>query len=167
LAGPRYLANAKEIAPPDGALIAAITAFASGPEEMKKVVQQHIDTGVDQIKLSMSGEEITERLHAEDTTFTDDEVKACVELSHAAGKRVCGHARSAESVKQCVKYGVDIIYHASYIDEEGMDMLEKAKDKHWVAVYEPFSVRLILAGHQLDRRHFARCCGVWLSARKS
>jgi len=33
----------------------------------------------------------------------------------------------------CVKHGVDIIYHASWIDDEGMDMLEKAKDKHIVA----------------------------------
>lgn len=30
--GPRYLANAKEIAKPDGDLVDGITAFASGPE---------------------------------------------------------------------------------------------------------------------------------------
>lgn len=28
---------------------------------------------------------------------------------------------------------MDVIYHASYIDEEGMDMLEAAKSKHIVA----------------------------------
>jgi hypothetical protein len=33
----------------------------------------------------------------------------------------------------CVKHGVDVIYHASYIDDEGMDMLEKKKDRHIVA----------------------------------
>lgn len=33
----------------------------------------------------------------------------------------------------CVKHGVDVIYHASYIDEEGTDMLEKNKHKHVVA----------------------------------
>lgn len=32
LPGPRYLANAREIAKPDGDLVASITAFASGPE---------------------------------------------------------------------------------------------------------------------------------------
>ncbi|ODQ55797.1 amidohydrolase [Saitoella complicata NRRL Y-17804] len=133
IAGPRYLANGQEMAPPGGELIPSITAYASGPEEMRRVVKRHIETGCNQIKLSMSGEEITERLSADDTTFSDDEVKACVETAHAAGLRVCGHARSAESVIQCVTYGVDVIYHASYIDSEGMDMLEKAKDKHWVA----------------------------------
>lgn len=33
----------------------------------------------------------------------------------------------------CVRHGVDVIYHASYIDEEGMEMLEGAKSKHVVA----------------------------------
>jgi hypothetical protein len=33
----------------------------------------------------------------------------------------------------CVRHGVDVIYHASYIDDEGMDMLEKNKTKHIVA----------------------------------
>jgi hypothetical protein len=30
--GPRYLANAREIAKPDGELVAGITRFADGPE---------------------------------------------------------------------------------------------------------------------------------------
>ena len=33
----------------------------------------------------------------------------------------------------CVKHGIDIIYHASWTDEEGMNMLEKNKAKHMVA----------------------------------
>lgn len=32
----------------------------------------------------------------------------------------------------CVKHGVDIIFHASWTDEEGLDMLEKNKHKHMV-----------------------------------
>lgn len=32
----------------------------------------------------------------------------------------------------CVKHGVDIIFHASWADSEGMDMLEKHKSKHMV-----------------------------------
>ena len=45
----------------------------------------------------------------------------------------------------CVKHRVDVVYHASYMDEEGTDMLEKNKHKHvvapginwlWATVYE-------------------------------
>lgn len=46
---------------------------------------------------------------------------------------MCSHARAREAIAQCVKYGVDIIYHGSYIDEVTMDELEKSKSRHMVA----------------------------------
>lgn len=42
----------------DGALVAGITAHADGPDEMREVIREHVDIGVDNIKLSMSGEEV-------------------------------------------------------------------------------------------------------------
>ncbi|KAJ9650765.1 hypothetical protein H2198_009942 [Neophaeococcomyces mojaviensis] len=133
LPGPRYLANGQEMARRDGDLVAGITAYADGPEEMREVIKHHIDLGVDQIKLSMSGEEITEIRSAQDCYFSDEETAACVEEAHKYGKRLCAHARARDSVKMCVRHGVDVIYHGSYIDEEGMDMLEEKKAKHVVA----------------------------------
>ena len=92
--GPRYLANGPEIAVTGGALIKSITKFADGPEGMRKAVRELIDLGVDQIKLSMTGEEITGTQRAEDTYFSDEEVAAAVAEAHRRGKRVCAHARS-------------------------------------------------------------------------
>ena len=131
--GPRYLANGKEMARRDGELVEGITAFADGPLEMREVIRHHIDIGVDTIKLSISGEEICETRSAQDCYFTDDEMAACADEAHRHGIRLCAHARARDSVKMCVKHGVDIIYHASWTDDEGMDMLEKAKSKHIVA----------------------------------
>ncbi|KAL9106631.1 MAG: hypothetical protein Q9227_008351 [Pyrenula ochraceoflavens] len=131
--GPRYLANGKEMARRDGELVGGITAFADGPLEMREVIRHHIDLGVDQIKLSMSGEEICETRSAEDCYFTDEETAACVDEAHRQGKRLCAHARARDSVKMCIKHGVDVIYHASWTDAEGMDMLEANKSKHMVA----------------------------------
>jgi imidazolonepropionase-like amidohydrolase len=130
--GPRYLANGPEIAVTGGALIKSITKFADGPEGMRKAVRELVSLGVDQIKLSMTGEEITGSQRAEDTYFSDEEVAAAVSEAHRRGKRVCAHARSAESVKMCVRHHVDVIYHASFTDAEGMDLLEANKD--WVFV---------------------------------
>jgi hypothetical protein len=48
-------------------------------------------------------------------------------------KRGTAHARSAASVKQALRHGIDVIYHASYTDEESLDMLEAAKDRVFVA----------------------------------
>jgi hypothetical protein len=57
--GPRYLANGQEMARTDGELVAPMTAFADGPDQMRKVIREHVDIGVDNIKLSMSGEEVS------------------------------------------------------------------------------------------------------------
>ncbi|QKX56025.1 uncharacterized protein TRUGW13939_03125 [Talaromyces rugulosus] len=133
LSGPRLLANAMEIAKRGAELASGITAFADGPLEMREIVRHHSKLGVDQIKLSMSGEAIMESRSAEESYFTDEETAACVDEAHRHGLRVCSHARARESIIQCVKHGVDVIYHASYIDDEGMDLLEKAKHKHVVA----------------------------------
>lgn len=57
--GPRYLANGKEMAVRNGELAAGITTFADGPLEMREVIRHHKDIGVDQVKLSMSGEEVS------------------------------------------------------------------------------------------------------------
>ncbi|MCW2694586.1 MAG: amidohydrolase [Mycobacterium sp.] len=131
--GPRYLANGREIASTGGALIPSITNFADGPDEMRKVVRGLIGVGVDLIKLILSGEEITGTQRAEDTYFTDAEIAVAVAEAHNRGVRVCAHARSAESVKMCLRNGVDIIYHGSFIDDEGMDELERQKDRVFVA----------------------------------
>ena len=45
------------------------------------------------------------------------------------GKRGSAHARSAKSVKQALRHGIDVIYHASFTDEETLDILEAAKDR--------------------------------------
>ncbi|WP_206061636.1 metal-dependent hydrolase family protein [Nonomuraea basaltis] len=131
--GPRYLANCQEIAVTGGGLVDGITAFADGPEEMRKQVRRNVAYGADLVKLSMSGEEITGNQHAEDNYFSDEEVLAVTTEAHRRGLRVCTHARSAESVKMSLRNNVDIICHASFIDEEGLDMLEAKKDKVFVA----------------------------------
>ena len=77
--------------------------------------------------------QITEIRSAQDCYFTDEETAACVDEAHKLGKRLCAHARARDSVKMCVRHGVDVIYHGSYIDDEGMNMLEAKKDKHIVA----------------------------------
>jgi hypothetical protein len=40
---------------------------------------------------------------------------------------------SQQNTNHTPQHGVDVIYHGSYIDEEGMDLLEQAKTKHVVA----------------------------------
>ncbi|KAI1608072.1 hypothetical protein EDD36DRAFT_412363 [Exophiala viscosa] len=131
--GPRTLSNCQEISTTGGAIVPSITRFADGEDEMRKVVREFLSYGVDNVKLSMTGDYVHEFMGSEETYFTLKETKAAVEEAHARGKRVCGHCRSKESVKLACMAGIDVIYHASFTDEEGMEMLEQIKDRVFVA----------------------------------
>ena len=131
--GPRYLACGQELATPAGVLVYGITREISGATEMARAVREMCGQGVDIIKLILSGESITERVWAKDTYMTDEEVRAATTEAHRVGKRVAAHARSTESIKQCLRQGVDIIYHASYIDDEAADLFEERRDEVFVA----------------------------------
>ncbi len=140
--GPRMLANTQEIATLGGlgdttpphidAPELSFGAIISGPEEMRAMVRRFIKYGCDLIKLNLSGEEIA-GVPAEATPMADDEVAMAVSEAKRRGLRACAHARSNESIKMCIRHGVEIIYHASFADEATLDMLEANKDKHFVA----------------------------------
>jgi imidazolonepropionase-like amidohydrolase len=140
--GPRYTAAGPEITTVGGLGDSApshipheglnLGIVVSGPEEVRRVVRTLIKYGVDSIKLNLSGEEIT-GMRAEETPMSEEEVAMAVREARARGKVLAAHARSSESVKQCVRHGIQNIYHASFADEEALDMLEAAKDRHFVA----------------------------------
>jgi len=89
--------------------------------------------GVDTIKLNLSGDNFTPDSPAETTWMSDAEVAAAMDEVRVRGKRGTAHARSAASVKQALRHGIDVIYHASFTDTESLDMLEAAKDRVFVA----------------------------------
>lgn len=104
----------------------------SGPEEVRRTVRELIKWGVDTIKINLSGEELA-GMPAEANQFDDDEIAVAVKEARRRGKTLAAHARSNESVQKCIQYGIEYIYHASFADDRTLDMLEAAKDKHFVA----------------------------------
>jgi imidazolonepropionase-like amidohydrolase len=140
--GPRYTAAGPEITTVGGLGDSApshipheglnLGIVVSGPEEVRRTVRMLIKYGVDSIKLNLSGEEIT-GMKAEETPMSEEEVAMAAQEARARNKVLAAHARSSGSVKQCVRHGIQNIYHASFADEEALDMLEAAKDKHFVA----------------------------------
>ncbi len=103
-----------------------------GPEEFRKGVRELIREGVDIIKLVISGDTFVPHAPSDSTVMSEAEVAAAAEVVRAHGKRMSAHARSAGSVKLCVKHGVKVIYHANFVDEEALDMLEA--NKEWLFV---------------------------------
>ena len=141
--GPRYLAASQEITVPGGLGDETLPhlpfpEFSFGvnvnsADEMRKAVRMFLKYGVDSIKLNLSGDNFTPDAPAETTWMSDAEVAAAMDEVRVRGKRGTAHARSAASVKQALRHGIDVIYHASYTDSETLDMLEAAKDRVFVA----------------------------------
>jgi imidazolonepropionase-like amidohydrolase len=140
--GPRYLAGSQEITT-DGGLgdntlphlkfpELNFGAVCCGPDEIRKAARMFIKYGVDHLKINLSGEYIA-GMDAELTPFSEEEVAMLASEAKRYGKRMAAHARSSESVKMCVRHGIDLIFHASFADEEALDLLEASKDKHIVA----------------------------------
>jgi imidazolonepropionase-like amidohydrolase len=104
-----------------------------GAEEFRKVSREMCREGVDTLKINPSGDEFVPFARAHLTVMNEAEVEAVCEVGRSRGKKVAAHARSAESVKMCLRQGVDVIYHATLSDEEALDMLEARKDEIFVA----------------------------------
>ena len=141
--GPRYLAASQEITVPGGLGDETLPHLpfpefsfgvnVNGAEDMRKVVRMFLKYGVDSIKLNLSGDNFTPQSPAETTWMTDAEVAAAAEEVKMRNKRIIVHARSAASVKQALRHGIRLIYHASFTDTETLDMLEAARDEVFVA----------------------------------
>jgi imidazolonepropionase-like amidohydrolase len=106
--------------------------IADGTEEIKKVVRLCCREGVDNIKVNISGDDLSPAAHGGLTVMREEEVQMAVNVARDFGKKVNCHARSAGSVKRAVRCGVDVIYHCESADEEAIDMLESAKGRIFV-----------------------------------
>ena len=141
--GPRYLAASQEITVLGGLGDETLPHLPfpefsfgvniNGADEMRKAVRLFLKYGVDSVKLNLSGDNFTPDSPADTTWMSDAEVAAAMDEVRVRGKRGTAHARSAASVKQALRHGIDVIYHASFTDEETLDMLEAAKDRVFVA----------------------------------
>jgi imidazolonepropionase-like amidohydrolase len=106
--------------------------IADGKEEIAKAVRLCCREGVDNIKVNISGDDLSPAAHGGLTVMTEEEVQTAVNVARDFGKKVNCHARAAESVKRAVRCGVDVIYHCESADEEAIDMLESVKDRIFV-----------------------------------
>jgi imidazolonepropionase-like amidohydrolase len=104
-----------------------------GPEEMRKAVRMCCREGCDNIKLDVSGDPFYPNTPASSTPMSLEEIRMAVETAHSFGRKVNAHTRSIVGTQNCVRAGVDVLFHVEYSDEETLDMLEEAKDRIFVA----------------------------------
>ena len=101
------------------------TGVARGPDEFRRRAELAIEGGADLLKLIASGAVLAYGGVPGAPEMTPQEIRAVVEVGHAAGKKVAAHAHGARSIKDAILAGVDTIEHASLIDEEAIALARK------------------------------------------
>lgn len=100
-------------------------AIADGEDEVRREVRKHIKHGVDVIKIMATGGFGTSGSIPGAASYTVEELKAAVEEARKRGIKVAAHAHGAEGIKNAIKAGVHSIEHASFLDQESIDLMKK------------------------------------------
>jgi len=98
---------------------------ADGPWEVRRMARQHLRTGVDIIKVCVSGGASAD----EDGTarnITQEELDAAVDEAHAFHKTCAAHCWTPESHRMSIKAGVDTIEHMVFSDPDVVTMIREA-----------------------------------------
>jgi imidazolonepropionase-like amidohydrolase len=134
--GPRMAASGRDICATSGMLdwnpsfwklgMDGLSIFADGVEEVRKAVRMNIREGCDVIKLYVTGEGLLRGkpgIPPEETMYSLEEIQAAVREAHTRNRQVAAHVRGDDGVKLCVEAGIDVIEHATYADDEAIEMM--------------------------------------------
>ncbi len=102
----------------------SIGKLVTSRDESIEEIRVQSKNGVDCIKVALDG--VQRRPDGEYiAAFTQQEITDIVTESHRQGRKVVVHARGREATLYAARAGVDLIFHAFYLDQECIDaMLE-------------------------------------------
>lgn len=109
--------------------------IARGPEEFRRKAEAAVAGGADVLKVIASGAVLAFGGIPGSPEMTPAEIRAVVEVGHAAGIKVTAHAHGAQSIKDAIRAGVDSIEHASLADEEAIALAAERQVAFSMDVY--------------------------------
>lgn len=153
---------------------------ADGPAAVRRAVRAQVKAKSDWVKFMASGGFAEEGEKPDAAQLDLDELTAGVREAHRAGRRTSAHAHSATSIKNAVRAGIDTVEHASFMDDEALEMI-LARDIHVVptlSIYHkmmkdgprqglaPFIVELVKRywDRKMERFSVARAAGARIAA---
>jgi imidazolonepropionase-like amidohydrolase len=92
---------------------------------MVNEIRRQIKHGVDWIKIMVTGL-IPSMKGPEVKVWSFDELRTVCDTAHELNTRVVAHCRNAASTRDAARAGVDLIYHASYLDDEALEAVVEA-----------------------------------------
>jgi imidazolonepropionase-like amidohydrolase len=100
----------------------SIGRLVTSRDEAIEEIRVQVKNGVDCIKVALDG--VQRRPDGElIAAFTQEETNVIVQESHRLGRKVVVHARGREATLYAARAGVDLIFHAYYMDDECLDAI--------------------------------------------
>lgn len=96
-----------------------------GAEELRKAARETLKSGASFLKMISTGGVISKGTKTGVTQLNADEVSAIVSEAEKVGVPTATHAHGTEGIKIALNAGVNTIEHASYVDDEGIDLFLK------------------------------------------
>jgi imidazolonepropionase-like amidohydrolase len=131
--GPRLLAAGRDVCQTGGMLdwnpswlklgMEGLGVFVDGPWEVRKAVRKMVKDGADMIKMYITGEGLLLECQQTEVTCLQEEIDAMAEEAHRRNRLCSVHARSSDSCQMAARAGVDLIDHATFIDDRTLDLI--------------------------------------------
>jgi imidazolonepropionase-like amidohydrolase len=132
--GPRLAASGREICGVGGMMdwnpdfrkvgMEGLVMLVNGADEARAAVRKLVKDGVEWVKTYPTGDAATPDANDHHTLcMTFEEMHAVVGTAHNHKLKVTGHCRATEGIKNALRAGYDTLEHATFIDDEGMEML--------------------------------------------
>ncbi len=132
--GPRLAASGREICGVGGLMdwnpdfrkigMDGLVLLINGADEARAAVRKLVKDGVEWIKTYPTGDAASPDTNDHHTLcMTFEEMHACVGAAHNHGLKVTGHCRATEGIKNALRAGYDALEHATFIDDESLELL--------------------------------------------
>ena len=132
--GPRLAASGREICGVGGLMdwnpdfrkigMEGLVLLINGPDEARAAVRKLVKDGVEWVKTYPTGDAAAPDTNDHHTLcMTYEEMHAVVATAHNHGMKVTGHCRATAGIKNALRAGYDTLEHATFIDDEALEML--------------------------------------------
>ena len=113
-------------------------AVCTGAQQCQEAVRRLAAAGVDVIKFHATGGVLDPGAMGLEQHFTNEEMKAIVDMAHAMHLKTAAHAHGAQGIIAATNAGVDSIEHGTYLDQAGANAM-KAHGTFFSATLMAFS----------------------------
>jgi imidazolonepropionase-like amidohydrolase len=98
----------------------------NGRDQIVAAVRRQIKSGVDWIKIHATGLLPRQTRAGELQVWSLEELRWACDAAHALGVPVAAHCRNASSTRDAARAGVDLILHATHMDEPALEAVVEA-----------------------------------------